>query len=257
MAWNPEQYSIFESQRSRPFFDLLSRVSVASPRRVVDLGCGPGPLTAALARRWPDAEVVGIDSSPEMLAKAHALTDAPPNLSFERGDIADWEPSERDDVVVSNAALHWLPQHRELLAKWLPQLGAGAQLAAQLPANTDSPSQTLLAELGAAPRWAPRLGGMRPVVENVAPVAGYLDLALAAGVAVEAWETTYHHVLPGEDPVLEWIAGSRLRPYLDALGEEAPGFVDELRQELRAAFPTGPAGTVFPFHRVFFVVTAV
>jgi len=256
MAWNPQQYELFEKQRARPFFDLVSRIDVERPRRVVDLGCGTGALTATLAERWPEAEVVGLDSSPEMLGKASVLADALANLSFQRGDIAEWSPAPGDDVIVSNAALQWLPAHDELLARWFAALEPGAQLAVQMPANSDSPSQVLLRELADEPRWAEQLSGLKIVNELVGAVDDYLALAFDAGVAVEAWETVYQHVLQGEDPVLEWVAGTRLRPFVAALGDEAPAFVEEFRQRLRAAFPPGPAGTVFPFRRLFFVVTA-
>jgi len=255
MSWNPRQYELFEAQRSRPFFDLVSRVSAEAPRRVLDLGCGTGALTATLAARWPDAEVVGIDSSAEMLERAAAFAGQHPNLSFTHGDIAEWMPTDRDDIVVSNAALQWVPGHRELLRDWFDALAPGAQLAAQLPANSDSPSQVLLRELADEPRWAARLSGVALVNEQVGSIDVYLRLAFDAGVAVEAWETVYQHVLPGEDAVLEWIAGTRLRPFVAALGEDAPEFVDELRMRLREAFPPAPAGTVFPFRRVFFAVT--
>ncbi|MFC4244046.1 methyltransferase domain-containing protein [Gryllotalpicola reticulitermitis] len=255
MAWNPQQYELFEKQRARPFFDLLSRVDVEHPRRVVDLGCGTGALTATLAARWPEAEVIGLDSSPEMLDKASVQSGAHANLSFRLGDIAEWAPAPGDDVVVSNAALQWVPRHDELLSGWFAALEPGAQLAVQMPANSDSPSQVLLRELADEPRWADRLSGLKVVNELVGPIDDYLALAFSAGVAVEAWETVYEHVLQGEDPVLEWVAGTRLRPFVAALGDEAPGFVDEFRLRLRAAFPPGPAGTVFPFRRLFFVVT--
>jgi trans-aconitate 2-methyltransferase len=255
MAWNPQQYELFEKQRARPFFDLVSRIDVERPRRVVDLGCGTGALTATLAERWPDAEVVGLDSSPEMLEKASVQSDTHPNLSFTLRDIADWAPADGDDVIVSNAALQWVPQHGELLARWYAQLAPGAQLAVQMPANSDSPSQVLLRELADEPRWAAPLAGLRIVNELVGPIDDYVALAFDAGVAVEAWETIYQHVLQGEDPVLEWVSGTRLRPFVAALGDDAPAFVEEFRQRLRIAFPPGPAGTVFSFRRLFVVAT--
>ena len=256
MAWNPQQYGLFETQRSRPFFDLVSRISVEQPRRVVDLGCGTGALTATLAARWPEAEVAGLDSSPEMLDKASVHTAGHANLSFRLADIAEWSPAPGDDVIVSNAALQWVPAHDKLLARWYAMLEPGAQLAVQMPANTDSPSQLLLRELADEPRWAERLRGLKIVNETVGPVEEYLALAFSAGVVVEAWETIYQHVLQGDDPVLEWLAGTRLRPFVAALGDEAPVFVEEFRQRLRVAYPSGPAGTVFPFRRLFVVATA-
>lgn len=255
MAWNPQQYELFEKQRARPFFDLVSRIDVERPRRVVDLGCGTGALTATLAERWPEAEVVGLDSSPEMLEKASVHASDHPNLSFRLGDIAEWQPAPGDEVIVSNAALQWVPRHNDLLTRWFAALAPGAQLAVQLPANSDSPSQLLLRELADEPPWAAELRGLKIVNELVGTVDDYLALAFDAGVAVEAWETVYEHVLPGEDPVLEWVAGTRLRPFVAALGDNATGFVEEFRQRLRVAFPPGPAGTVFPFRRLFFVAT--
>jgi trans-aconitate 2-methyltransferase len=255
VPWNPRQYELFEAQRSRPFFDLISRLTVASPRRIVDLGCGTGALTGELAARFPQSRVIGIDSSAEMLERAGEAVAHHANLAFVQADIADWMPADGDDIVVSNAALQWVPGHRELLRAWFGALGPGAQLAVQMPANTDSPSQLLLRELADEPRWADRLAHLAIVNEQVGTIDDYLRLAFDAGVAVEAWETVYHHVLPGEDAVLEWIAGTRLRPFVAALGDEAPEFVAELRPRLREAFPATAAGTVFPFRRVFFVVT--
>ena len=125
MLWDPMKYAAFSDHRSRPFFDLAGRVGHAAPRRVIDLGCGPGELTAVLARRWPDAEVIGIDSSAEMIERARHLKEAPANLAFVGGDVRDWEPNAGTDVVISNAVLQWVPGHPELLARWAHQLEPG------------------------------------------------------------------------------------------------------------------------------------
>jgi trans-aconitate 2-methyltransferase len=253
MTWNPRQYEIFAAQRSRPFFDLTDRITVENPRRVVDLGCGTGALTATLADRWPDAEVQGIDSSADMLAPASDLTRTRPNLSFRLGDIVEWMPDAHDDVVVTNAALQWVPDHRALLERWLEALPHGAQFGMQVPANSESPSQTLIRALADDPRWAPQLPGVALAVETVLPLGDYLELAVHRGCSVDAWETTYYHLLAGEDPVLEWMTGTRLRPILAALGDQAEEFVETYRQQLRRAFPAGRAGTVFPFLRLFLI----
>jgi trans-aconitate 2-methyltransferase len=251
--WNPAAYDLYERERSLPFFDLVSRIDVSAPRRVIDLGCGPGSLTASLAARWPDAEVVGIDSSPEMLEKARSLADAPPNVSFELLDIADWMPGDTDDVVVTNAALQWVPSHRRLLPAWLAALGPGAWFAMQVPGNFGADSHRLLRETAAAERWRERLQGVLRHEDAVAEPADYLETFLDAGLRADVWETTYLQVLPGEDPVLEWMHGTALRPVLTVLDDDAGAFEDDLGSRLRAAYPATPHGTVYPFRRIFAV----
>lgn len=253
--WDPEQYGRFADERSRPFFELVSRVRCARPRRVVDLGCGPGRLTAALAQRWPEADILGIDGSDEMIKAARESAATPDGrVRFEVGDVTRWPPGEPVDVVISNAVLHWVPGHRELLPRWLEGLMPGGWLAFQVPGNFGAPSHVLLRELCGSPRWRGRLDGIvpdRPVDDCV----GYLELLAAHGCRVDAWETTYAQVLQGDDPVLEWTKGTALRPVLAALGRgaEASAFLAEYAELLRAAYPSGPSGTVFPFRRIFVV----
>src|SRR5262249_12523479 len=138
MAWDPVQYLRFEAERARPFHDLVERISVHAPARVVDLGCGPGNVTATLLDRWPTATVLGIDSSAEMIPKAAGL--AGPGLAFAQGDIATWRPDGPIDVIVSNAALQWVPTHISLLAGWVNALSKGGALAFQVPSNVDGPA---------------------------------------------------------------------------------------------------------------------
>src|SRR5256885_9454937 len=156
MAWDPAQYLRFAAERARPFHDLVNRIEVESPARVVDLGCGPGNVTATLLDRWPDATVVGIDSSPEMIAKATELTG--PRLTFAQGDIATWRPDAPVDVIVSNAALQWVPRHTELFAGWLDGLSPGGALAFQVPSNVDGAAPRVFREVATGPRWSDRLG---------------------------------------------------------------------------------------------------
>ncbi|MFF1879819.1 trans-aconitate 2-methyltransferase [Leifsonia sp. NPDC058230] len=251
--WNPASYDRYQVERSRPFFDLVSRIDADSPRRVVDLGCGPGQLTETLARRWPDAEVVGFDSSPEILARARARDDAPANLSFDELDIGAWMPGASDDVVITNAALQWVPNHRELLPRWLEALPPGGWFAMQVPGNFGAASHRLLRETAAGPRWRDRLDGVLRHEDAVGEPDDYLATFLDAGYRTTAWETTYLQVLPGADPVLDWMRGTALRPVLSALGDDGPDFEAELGARLRDAYPAGPHGTVFPFRRTFAV----
>ncbi|MCW2655182.1 MAG: trans-aconitate 2-methyltransferase [Mycobacterium sp.] len=250
MRWDPVQYGRFADERNRAFLDLTARIAATSPRHVVDIGCGPGNLTGLLAERWPNAVVEGIDSSPEMIAAAADV----PGVSFSVGDAAEWYPDRDVDVVVSNAALQWVPRHRELMGRWAAALPRGSWLAVQVPGNFDSPSHTLMRALADTDRWAPALRDVVRHADAVGTPASYAAAMLDAGLRADVWETTYLHVLRGDDPVLEWVRGTGLRPLLAELSPaEAVKFSAQLGAELREAYPAGPDGTFFPFRRVFAV----
>jgi trans-aconitate 2-methyltransferase len=256
-TWDPTTYLQFAGERARPFTELLSRIAADAPRVVVDLGCGDGSVTATLAQRWPEARVLGVDSSPSMLrdAAAHAV---PGRLEFVSGDLRDWRPGGPVDVLVSNAALHWVPGHEQLIARWAAQLAPGGWLGVQVPGNQGAPTHALLASLVAAPRWAGRLAPGDDMVLDPAAVldpAGYLDVLTAAGLTADVWETTYLHVLTGEDPVLRWVSGPVLRPVLARLSAaDAAELTAEYAAALRDAYPVRSDGTtVLPFRRVFAV----
>jgi trans-aconitate 2-methyltransferase len=226
--------------------DLLARVTARSPRRVVDLGCGPGNSTAVLAARWPGAVVEAVDSSGEMVDAARAR-----GIDARRADVVDWAPAPDTDVVVSNAVLHWVPGHARLLPGWVAALPPGAELALQVPGNFAAPSHVLVRELAAQPRYGVELPSASPVADP----AEYAELLAAAGAQVDVWETTYLHRLTGPDPVLAWISSTALRPVRDALDDAAyAAFRAELAPRLRAAYPARPDGTTwFPFRRIFAV----
>ncbi|MGY1739261.1 MULTISPECIES: trans-aconitate 2-methyltransferase [unclassified Blastococcus] len=253
-AWDPGQYLRFGDERARPFGDLLARVAAADPRVVVDLGCGEGALTASLARRWPRARVTGVDSSAEMLAAAAAHA-VPGRVGFVRGDVRDWAADEPVDVLVTNAVLHWVPGHADLLRRWAGQLAPGGWLALQVPGNSGAPTHRLLAELCTSPRWGDRLAAAAPPPAPVLDPAGYLRVLEEAGLRADAWETTYLHVLTGPDPVLGWVRSTVLRPVLALLpGDEAAELTAAYAAALRTAYPPRPDGTtLLPFRRVFAV----
>jgi trans-aconitate 2-methyltransferase len=262
--WDAGQYLRFGGERARPFFDLVAQVGATEPGFVADLGCGPGNLTAALAQRWPGATVVGVDNSPEMIAAAQASvgqasaarSSAAPagNLSFALGDVWDWRPRAPLDVLACNAVLQWVPGHEELLLRWAGLLAPGGWLAFQLPGNVDQPSHVIVEELAASPRWRDLLAGAE-LNRQAGDPADYVALLARPGYTVDAWETSYLHLLPGEDAVLEWTKGSTLRPVLAALDEEQrAAFLREYAERLRAAYPARSFGTLFPFRRVFAVV---
>jgi trans-aconitate 2-methyltransferase len=251
--WDPGQYLRYAGERARPFFDLLARVGAEDPGYVADLGCGPGNLTAALAGRWPAAEIIGVDNSPEMIAAAGAEAGARDGLSFTLGDIRDWRPARPLDVLLSNAVLQWVPGHLDVVRQWPGLLAPGGWLAFQLPGNFDQPTHAILIDLVRSRRWAPLLGGVALNRQARSP-AEYLDLLAGAGCSVDAWETTYLHVLPGPDPVVEWYRGTGLRPVLAALDPgQAEAFLAEYGERVARAYPSAPYGTVLPFRRVFVV----
>lgn len=257
MQWDPVQYGRYADERGRPFLDLLSRIDAAAPRRVLDVGCGTGALTALLADRWPAAQVEGVDSSPDMIAAAASAAAGRPNLSFQVADAAD-RPTSADlgelDVLISNATLQWVPDHRRLLARWAAGLPDDGWLAVQVPGNFESPSHTLMRSLAESARWRVQLDGLLRHDDAVATPAEYAHLLLSAGLVADVWETTYLHVLSGADPVLQWVRGTGLRPVLAALpADDAAEFEAEYSAQLRAAYPPGPHGTLFAFRRIFAV----
>jgi trans-aconitate 2-methyltransferase len=253
--WDAAQYLRFGGERARPFLDLVAQVGATSPGYVADLGCGPGNLTAALARRWPDATVVGVDNSPEMIAAAQAaVPPSAPRLSFALGDVRSWRPGHPLDVLTCNAVLQWVPDHDELLLRWADLLAPGGWLAFQLPGNFDQPTHVILKELAQSPRWRDQLGDVQPNRQAGDP-GHYVELLARDGYAVDAWETSYLHILPGDDPVLDWTRGTALRPVLAALdAEQSEAFLGEYGERLRKAYQPHPFGTLFPFRRVFAVV---
>jgi trans-aconitate 2-methyltransferase len=250
--WDPRAYLRFGGERSRPFFDLLARVDAVKPRTVVDLGCGPGTLTASLAERWPDATVIGLDSSAEMIDAARGLGSG---ARFDVADVRDFHPQAEVDVVVANAVLQWVPGHDALLESWATELHAGAWIAFQVPGNFDAPSHRIIRQVAADRGLEGRLRGVDAVLEPVA----YAALLADRGCAVDAWETTYIHRLPAdgaEHPVLKWVEGTALRPIRAALDErEWVAFRAELEPRLRDAYPIHNGLAFFPFRRIFVVAT--
>jgi trans-aconitate 2-methyltransferase len=252
--WDAQQYLRFGGERARPFFDLIARIGAADPGYVADLGCGPGNLTEVLARRWPDAQIVGVDNSADMITAATAAFPGG-RPEFAVADIRDWQPARPPDVLVCNAVLQWVPDHHDLLLRWAGLLAPGGWLAFQLPGNDGQPSQAILRELAGSARWRPLLASAARSRQAGDP-AEYAELLARPGYDVDAWETSYLHVLPAAgNPVLEWVKGTALRPVLAALdAEQVAAFLTEYGERVRQAYQPRSFGTPYPFRRVFTVV---
>ncbi|MFI7414979.1 trans-aconitate 2-methyltransferase [Streptomyces sp. NPDC049627] len=260
-TWDPAQYLRHAGHRARPFTDLLARIPdlpaqpPAGPR-IADLGCGPGNVTALLAQRWPTAHITGYDNSREMLDKAHVEHEGPTpgggSLDFAHADVRTWTPEEPYDLIVSNATLQWVPGHVERFGAWVRGLRPGGTLAFQVPGNFDAPSHRLMRDL------ASRYGLTDVLRHSDAVLSSQAYLARLTGLdcTADVWETTYIHPLTGEDPVLDWVKGTGLRPVLTALADtpdRREAFLHDYRAALREAYPPGPHGTPFPFRRIFAV----
>jgi trans-aconitate 2-methyltransferase len=252
MSWNPQQYLKFSQPRLRPAMDLLARIPSVEPQRVYDLGCGAGNVTAALAQRWPAARIIGVDSSAAMLAQAARSL---PQVQWVHHALAGWQAERPADVIYSNAALHWLPDHRQLFPRLVAMLSPGGVLAVQMPRNFCAPSHTLIEATARAGPWLSRL---EPLL-GAAPVGEpkfYYALLAPLGASLDIWESEYLQVLTGEDPVKEWTKGSWLMQFLERLEPaERVQFEADYALRLRAAYPRLADGsTLFPFRRIFIVL---
>jgi trans-aconitate 2-methyltransferase len=251
-TWDSEQYLRFAEERTRPCRDLAARVALPAARSIVDLGCGPGNSAAVLRERWPGVGVTGIDSAPDMLARARRDY---PDFRWEDGDIGSWRPGRTYDLVFSNAALHWVPDHAELLPRLLSYVAEGGALAFQVPANLHAPAHRLMRELAASPRF--RDAFTHPVREwHVEEIADYYDILSPHAAHLDLWATEYQHVVADAAAITEWYKGTGLRPFLDALpGVVAQGaFLAEYTALVARAFPARRDGRViFPFRRMFAV----
>ncbi|MGJ9424442.1 methyltransferase domain-containing protein [Nesterenkonia halotolerans] len=250
--WNPGAYLTYASERTQPFIDLLQRVRAPKAARIVDLGCGPGNGMPVLRGMWPTAQITGIDSSEEMLQRAREATDDD-RISYHRADIRDLQLEEPADLIVSNAALQWIPEHRELLPAIMDNVAPGGMLAVQVPGNFNAPSHQLLAEFAATQPYAQHIDPAA-LLKPTAELTDYMLDVAQPGWEVEAWETRYHHVLQGEDPVFDWISAAAARPVLQSLPDEVrEQFSAEYKAALREAYPATRIGTILPFRRLFFI----
>ncbi len=258
-SWNPAQYQLFSGHRLRPALELLARVPLSDPSLIYDLGCGPGEITQIIANRWPDATVIGVDNSPEMVAKAKVLTD---EIDWIEADIAYWQPDRAPDLIYSNATLQWLDGHDLLIPRLFSLLAPGGCLAVQMPQSWGLPSHCLMRETLAhgGPDGKP-IGpsALRQALDHfwVSDASHYFDLLSPLSRTIDIWETEYVQVLTGDNPVLEWVSGTGLRPVLNGLSAaDRATFLASYSASLLAAYPRRSNGqTLYPFRRLFIVAT--
>ncbi len=250
--WDPHLYLQFGSERTQPSIDLVSRVPLANPGRVIDLGCGPGNSTRILRDRWPSAKIAGLDGSGAMITQAQEST---PDLEWFLCDIDDWQPAHEYDLIFSNAALQWLPRHGELFARLAGYLPPSGVLAVQLPYHYDSPLHQVVEEVSRDSAWSDRMDSARGVLTHH-PSGFYYDVLQPLCSSVQIWETEYLHNMESPAAILDWIRGTGLRPFLESLqsDDERAEFERQVLDGYTKAFPKQKDGRVlFPFRRQFFV----
>lgn len=257
--WNPSQYLKFADHRLRPALELLGRVPLFDPKVIYDLGCGPGEITRILADQWPGAEVYGLDNSKEMLDRAAAQAGP---IQWIEADVENWSPPQPVDLIYSNATLHWIPGHHELFPRLISFLKPGGCLAVQMPLSWGMASHRLMREtLTDGDPGGSTLGSadLRTAVARkwVEDAEVYYDLLVDRAASLDIWEVEYLQVLEGDDPVLEWVKGTGLRPILNGLDDaEREIFLAAYKERLRQAYPMRANGrTIYPFRRLFIVAT--
>jgi trans-aconitate 2-methyltransferase len=248
--WSAKQYLKFEDERTRPPRDLLAQVPLDHPRRVADLGCGPGNSTELLIERFPDAEVIGVDSSPDMLRQARERL---AHCTFVEGDLSTWMPEQGTDLLFGNAVFHWVPDHPNVLARLLWSLTAGGVLAVQMPDNTNEPALMLMEKVAASGPWAAAITRANVARNDLPRPEDYYDLLRPLCSCVDIWHICYNHLIESHEGVVEWFKGSGLRPFLaplDAAMRET--FIANYTDEIRRAYPARSNGKVMlKFPRLF------
>jgi trans-aconitate 2-methyltransferase len=252
--WSARQYLKFEDERTRPPRDLLAQVPLAGARRVVDLGCGPGNSTELLIERFPQAKVIGLDSSADMLRQARERL---PGRPFVRADLATWKPDAPTDLLFANAVFQWVPDHPAILRRLLEALPQGGVLAVQMPNNVNEPAQELMREVAARGPWADKLAAAGAARDALPAQEEYYDLLRPLSQRFDLWQTVYIHPLDGAAAIVEWFKGSALRPFLTPLdADEQKGYLADYTAEIAKVYrPRHDGKVLLRFPRLFLVAT--
>jgi trans-aconitate 2-methyltransferase len=250
--WDAARYRRFEDDRTRPSRELLARVPLQDAKLAYDLGCGPGNSTELLVERFPQANIIGVDSSPAMLDDARRRL---PGTRFIEGDLSVWTPEGAADLLFANAVFQWVPDHPAVLKRLLGSIGSGAVLAVQMPDNLDEPSHALMREAASVGPWAARMAKAVAARGRMPEPARYYDLLKPLSASVNIWHTIYHHVLDGDHAIVDWVRSTGLRPFLDALEpQEHRAFLEDYRARLAKVYTPRVDGKVLlRFPRLFIV----
>jgi trans-aconitate 2-methyltransferase len=251
-TWDPGVYLHFANQRTQPVIDLIARVQLTNPARVIDLGCGPGNSTAILRQRWPEADITGLDNSAEMLA---AATQAHPAGKWVLADAASWQADQPFDLVFSNAALQWIPNHAPLFTHLMAQVAPQGALAVQMPAHYQSPLHQIALEVAKNQAWRHLMDKPQHALTYETP-AFYYTLLQPFAAEIDMWETEYYHIVDDPQAIVTWYRGTGLRPFLEALktDEQRQQFEKFILEGYTQAYSRQTNGRIlFPFRRLFMV----
>jgi trans-aconitate 2-methyltransferase len=251
-AWSSTQYLKFEDERSRPAAELVARVQLESPKRIVDIGCGPGNSTELLVKRWPGAHVAGFDTSDNMLEAAGKRL---PQTAFFKADAATWEADADVDLIYSNATFQWVPGHLDVLERLLRALKPGGVLAVQMPDNLREPSHMAMEEAAGDGPWAGKLVSAGLARDPLPAKQVYYDRLAPLSASFDIWHTIYTHPQNGPEGIVEWVKGTGLRPYLEPLdAAEREGYLAAYEARIAKAYPPRVDGKVLLWFPRLFIV---
>lgn len=249
--WDPQQYLEFEHERTQPSIDLVARIPVEDPQTIIDIGCGPGNSTQILRKRWPHADIVGLDKSEKMIERAR--TDYP-GQTWIIGDASKFETDRMYDIIFSNAAIHWIPDHHRLIPRLFQMVRKNGVLAVQVPANHKSPLYKIILNIARSSKWRPLTSGCEGLI-TYHNVEYYYDQLVSLTKEIALWETTYYHILQSHQDLVAWYKGTAMKPLLESLptDDNREEFLQEVLTECKGPYPLQSDGRIlYPFKRLFF-----
>lgn len=253
-GWDAELYLKFAGQRGRPAADLVAQIALENPRRIIDVGCGTGTSTEQLRQRWPDADLTGLDYSPDMLAQARANH---PDWKWIESTVEDWAPREKFDLIFSNACLHWIGDHAALFPRLFSYVASGGAFAVQMPNSYHLPAHTVMHDVAADPKmpWSRTLAGVAETY-SVQPMAFYYETLRKLASRLNIWQTEYLQIMDGPEAILDWVTSTAMRRFTEPLAneEQRQEFRRQCLERFRKAYPANDQGkTLFPYFRLFII----